>query len=404
MRVSIKPGLCAGEISAPPSKSCAHRMLISAALADGESRIQGLSRSEDMLATLDCIAALGARASLSGDTAVITGGGNIPSGTALFPCRESGSTLRFMIPIAAACCGRARFTGTKRLYERGVGIYEELFAQKGIGIKKHPEGLEISGKLPPGEYVFRGDVSSQFVTGLLFALPLLEGDSVIRVLPPVESRGYIDLTLDVLKKFGVTVTEAPENTFGIAGGQRYKPCCAQVEGDWSNAAALLALNNLGGAVTVTGLNEDSIQGDRVCAEYLSRLKSPNTQIDISNCPDLGPVLMAAAAHAGIGAVFTGTRRLRIKESDRAEAMAQELRKFGTEVEVNDNSVIIKPGRLQSPTEILSGHNDHRIVMAMSLLASAVGGTIDDAQAVRKSYPDFFDVLRRLGLEVEYADK
>lgn len=403
MKVSIKPGLCAGEISAPPSKSCAHRMLISAALAQGESRIKGLSRSEDMLATLDCIAALGARASLDGDTAIITGG-KAADGEAVFPCRESGSTLRFMIPIAAACCGRARFTGTKRLYERGVGIYEELFAQKGIDIKKYPEGLEISGKLPPGEYIFRGDVSSQFVTGLLFALPLLEGDSVIRVLPPVESRGYIDLTLSVLKKFGIAVTEAPENTFLIAGGQSYAPRSVQVEGDWSNAAALLALNDLGGNVTVTGLNEDSIQGDRVCAEYLSRLKSPNAQIDISNCPDLGPVLMAAAAHAGIGAVFTGTRRLRIKESDRAEAMAQELRKFGTEVEVNDNSVIIKPGRLQSPTEILSGHNDHRIVMAMSLLASAVGGTIDDAQAVRKSYPDFFDVLRRLGLEVEYADK
>ena len=404
MKVSIKPGLCTGSVSAPPSKSCAHRMLICAALAQGESRIKGLSRSEDMLATLDCIAALGARASLSGDTAVITGGKAAADGEAVFPCRESGSTLRFMIPIAAACCGSARFSGTKRLYERGVGIYEELFAQKGIDIKKHPEGLEISGKLPPGEYVFRGDVSSQFVTGLLFALPLLDGDSTIRVLPPVESRGYIDLTLDVLKKFGITVTEAPENTFLIAGGQSYAPRSVQVEGDWSNAAALLALNNLGGAVTVTGLNEDSIQGDRVCAEYLSRLKTPNAQIDISNCPDLGPVLMAAAAHAGVGAVFTGTRRLRIKESDRAEAMAQELRKFGTEVEVNDNSVIIKPGRLQSPTEILSGHNDHRIVMAMSLLASAVGGTIDGASAVRKSYPDFFDVLRRLGLEVEYADK
>lgn len=403
MKVSIKPGLCTGSVSAPPSKSCAHRMLICAALADGESRIQGLSRSEDMLATLDCIAALGARASLSGDTAVITGGGNIPSGTALFPCRESGSTLRFMIPIAAACCGSARFSGTKRLYERGVGIYEELFAQKGISIKKYPEGLEISGRLAPGEYVFRGDVSSQFVTGLLFALPLLEGDSVIRVLPPVESRGYIDLTLSVLKKFGIAVTEAPENTFGIAGGQRYKPCCAQVEGDWSNAAALLALNDLGGNVTVTGLEADSIQGDRVCVRLLERLKSPDAEIDISNCPDLGPVLMAAAAYAG-GAVFTGTRRLRIKESDRAEAMAQELRKFGVGVEVCDNSVCIKPGRLQSPTEILSGHNDHRIVMAMSLLASAVGGTIDEAQAVRKSYPDFFDVLRRLGLEVEYADQ
>lgn len=401
MRVIIKPGSCAGVAAAPPSKSFAHRMLICAALAEGESRISGLARSEDMLATLDCIAALGAEFRLEGDTVTIRGGKNKTAESAAFPCRESGSTLRFMLPIAAACGDRARFTGTRRLMERGVGIYEELFAEKGMSIKKDPEGLELCGRLSSGEYAFRGDVSSQFVTGLLFALPLLEKNSVIRVLPPVESRAYIDVTVAVLRSFGVEAIEKPENTFSIAGGQKYQCRSLSVEGDWSNAAALFALNSLGGSVTVTGLNEKSIQGDRACLELLERLKSPNAVIDISNCPDLGPVLFAAAA-AGCGAVFTGTRRLRIKESDRAAAMAQELKKFGIEARVMENSVVIEPGRLQSPAETLDGHNDHRIVMALSLLASAVGGAIDGAEAVRKSYPDFFEVLRQLGLEVEYG--
>ena len=347
MKVSIKQGRCSGEVCAPPSKSYAHRMLICAALAYGESTIRGLARSEDMLATLDCIAALGAEFALDGDTVRIKGGKNKTAEGAMFPCRESGSTLRFMLPIAAACGERARFTGTRRLMERGVGIYERLFDEKGVSIKKDSESIELGGSLRSGEYTFRGDVSSQFVTGLLFALPLLEGGSVIRVLPPVESRAYIDVTVAVLRSFGVEVIEKPENTFSIAGGQKY--CCRSmsVEGDWSNAAALFALNSLGGNVAVTGLNADSIQGDRVCLELLERLKSPNAVIDISNCPDLGPVLFAAAA-AGCGAVFTGTRRLRIKESDRAAAMAQELKKFGIAAGIEENSVIIERGRLQSP--------------------------------------------------------
>lgn len=402
MKVSIKPGLCSGEACAPPSKSYAHRMLICAALADGESRIRGLARSEDMLATLDCIAALGAEYKLDGDTVTIKGGKNRTAEGAVFPCRESGSTLRFMLPIAAACGESARFTGTGRLMERGVGIYEDIFSEKGVSIKKASGSIELSGRLTSGEYTFRGDVSSQFVTGLLFALPLLEGGSVVRVLPPVESRAYIDVTVAVLRSFGIEVIESPANTFNIAGGQRYLRRSMSVEGDWSNAAALFALNSLGGSVCVTGLNMDSIQGDRVCLELLERLKSPNAVIDISNCPDLGPVLFAAAAASGVGAVFTGTRRLRIKESDRASVMAQELRKFGVEARVLENSVVIEPGRLQSPRESLSGHNDHRIVMALSLLASAVGGVIDGAEAVRKSYPEFFEVLRKLGAEVEYG--
>ncbi len=400
MKLKINPSRLCGQIKAPPSKSYAHRMLICAALAGGESRISGISDSEDMLATLDCIEALGAEYVKRGDTVTIRGRcGKTPEG-AVLRCRESGSTLRFMIP-AALTGARLRFEGTPRLLERGVGIYEELLGQKGIEIKKDGQGIEFCGALEAGDYVLRGDVSSQFVTGLLFALPLLGGDSTVKVLPPVESRAYIDITLFALRSFGVEVTEPEGNLFRIRGGQRYVPADIQVEGDWSNAAALEAFNYTGGSVRVTGLEPDSVQGDRVCLEYFERLREPNAQLDISGCPDLGPVLFALAAANGHGAVFTGTRRLRIKESDRAAAMAQELSAFGIEAELSDNSAVIRPGQLSAPSRTLSAHNDHRIIMALTLLCSITGGVIDGVQAVRKSYPNYFDDLGSLGLETEY---
>ncbi len=400
MKLKISPSRLCGEIKAPPSKSCAHRMLICAALAGGDSRISGISGSEDMLATLDCIEALGARYEKNGGTVTVRGRrGKTPEG-AVLRCRESGSTLRFMIPPALTGA-RVRFEGTARLLERGVGIYEELLGQKGIEIKKDGDGIELCGALKPGDYVMRGDVSSQFATGLLFALPLLEGGSTLRLLPPVESRAYIDITLETVRSFGIEVTEPEKNLFLIPGGQSYTPSDRTVEGDWSNAAALEAFNLTGGSVRVTGLRQDSVQGDRVCLEYFEKLRTPGAVLDISNCPDLGPVLFALAAATGKGAAFTGTRRLRIKESDRAAAMAQEMSAFGIETELSDNGAVIRPGRLRAPSRELSAHNDHRIVMALTLLCACTGGTIDGVQAVRKSYPDYFDDLVSLGLEAEY---
>ncbi len=400
MKLKISPSRLCGEIKAPPSKSCAHRMLICAALAEGVSRISGISGSEDMLATLDCIQALGAQYERCGDVVTIQGRcGKTPEG-AVFRCRESGSTLRFMIPPSLTGA-RLRFEGTPRLLERGIGIYEQLLGEKGIEIKKDGHGIELCGELGAGDYVLRGDVSSQFVSGLLLALPEKSGDSTVRVLPPVESRAYIDITLSALRSFGVEVTEPEENLFAIRGGQRYKPQDIAVEGDWSNAAALEAFNHIGGSVRVTGLRQDSVQGDRVCLEYFERLGEPDAVLDISNCPDLGPVLFALAAAKGQGAAFTGTRRLRIKESDRAAAMAQEMSAFGVKALLSDNGVIIRPAQLKAPSRTLSAHNDHRIVMALTLLCSITGGTIDGVQAVRKSYPDYFDELGSLGLEAEY---
>ncbi len=396
MTVTIRPGRAEGTAAAPPSKSCGHRMLLCAALAGGESRVSGIARSQDMLATVDCIRAMGGVCRLDGETAHITGVGGAVRPDATYPCRESGSTLRFCVPAALLSGGSAAFTGTRRLMERGVGVYEELLASKGITAVKTPESVTFSGRLTPGDYTLRGDVSSQFVTGLLLALPLLPGDSTLRVLPPVESRPYIDITLDVMAAFGVGAEEREKNLFFIPGGQRYGSRCAAVEGDWSNAAFLLAL---GGGVTVTGLRPDSLQGDRVCRDMLRRLESPGAVLDISACPDLGPVLFAAAAR-GCGAVFTGTRRLRIKESDRASVMAEELAKFGAQVTVEEDRVTVLSRPLHAPAEALDGHNDHRVVMALAVLCASPGGTIRGAEAVGKSWPDFFRTMQALGLRLE----
>ena len=401
MRVAISPGSAVGTISAPPSKSYAHRLMICAALACGQSTVRGIAESQDMLATLDCIGALGAKWSLDGDSLTVEGSApSFPDG-ATFPCRESGSTLRFLMPLAAICGSKAIFTGSERLIGRGVGVYERLFSEKGIELVRVGNAFELRGPLKPGEFRLAGNVSSQFISGLLFALPLLDGDSAIEIIPPVESRPYIEITIDALSRFGIEVRRASENRFEVPGRQSYLPTEAQVEGDWSNAAFLYALNALGGSVEVIGLNGASLQGDRVCLEAFAQLDAENATIDIADCPDLGPVLFAVAAARG-GATFTGTRRLRIKESDRAAAMTSELAKFGVSCTLEENSVIIGGGGIGFPTEPLRGHNDHRIVMSLALLASLVGGEIEGAEAVSKSYPGFFDDLASLGLEITYG--
>lgn len=421
MKIKISAGCPRGSVSVPPSKSYAHRMLLCAALADGESVIRDVVSNEDVSATLDCARALGAKCTVSGDTVTVSGIGKILGQSAVsdleqaltFPCRESGSTMRFFIPVSLLSGRTARFIGSKRLIERGIGVYEKLFAEKGIVCQNNGEGISVFGELTAGEYVLPGNVSSQFVSGLLFALPLLDGDSVIKVLPPVESRGYIDITLDVMCKFGVRVTETEKNTFYVKGGQSYECRDCTVEGDWSNGAALIALGELtkekrveeahelksATDIKVFGLNEESLQGDKVCVNLLEKLHIGGETVDISDCPDLGPVLFAVAAAWG-GGSFVGTRRLRIKESDRAQVMAQELKKFGISVTVGENSVDVHRGVLKTPSVVCQSHNDHRIVMALSLLGALVGCEIEDAEAITKSYPDFFDVLTSLGLEVK----
>ena len=395
MKRKIKKGIAKGEIKAPPSKSYAHRLLIAASLAKGESKIEGVSKSADMEATLNCIKALGRQFTKTGDTVWINGENN--DAELVFDCLESGSTLRFMIPIALLTGRRCKFTGSTRLMERGVEVYEQALGQRGITFEKKENEIILDGKLKPDTYSMPGNVSSQYISGLLFALPLLNGDSVLNLTTPLESAPYVDITIECLNMFGVEIVKG-NNSFYIRGNQSYKPLSCEVTGDYSNAAFLDGFNLLGGDVSVFGLNPDSLQGDKVYRQFYEELKIGKPVIDISNCPDLGPVLFALASVQN-GATFTGTRRLKIKESDRAEAMKKELSKFGVSLDVQENSVVVSGGA-KAPTAELYGHNDHRIVMALSLLLSRFGGVIDGCEAVCKSYPDFFESIASLGIESE----
>lgn len=433
MRVKIEKSTANGTVIAPPSKSLAHRLMIACALSQEGGKVVGISDSEDMAATLDCIKTLGITSQKNGDTVTfekerenteiddnnaktqcvengINGefandennayaDENCLKNAKVFHCRESGSTLRFFLPIAAAFFEKSVFVGSKRLLERGVEVYEKALDEKGVEVVCDGEKITLSGRLKNGSYTLRGDVSSQYVSGLLFALPLLLGDSEIRVLPPVESRAYIDMTIDVLKKAGIEIAEKEENVFSIKGNQRYLVGEYIVEGDWSNGAMLLALNELGGNVEVEGLDANSVQGDKVCKAIFKELNDKNAVVDLANCPDLAPIAFCVAA-VKEGAAFVGTRRLKIKESDRAQSMAQELAKFGINVEVRENEVVIHKNNIKTPDCAIYGHNDHRIVMACSILLSAVGGVVEGAEAVKKSFPNFFETIGKLGVKYE----
>ena len=399
MNVLIRPSTARGTVAAPPSKSMAHRLLICAALADGESVVRGVDRSEDILATADCLAALGASLSWEESTVRIRGFDPRKAGAAVLRCRESGSTLRFMIPLCLLSGSSMRLEGSETLLARPLSVYEDLCREQDLILRHENRGLFAKGRLTPGEYAVPGGVSSQFITGLLFALPLLPADSRIRLIPPVESRSYLSLTLQALNDAGVAVSWADENTLIVPGNAVYRPLDTEVEGDYSNAAFFESLNCAGGNVTVTGLRPDSLQGDRVYREFFPRLSAEYAELDLADCPDLAPVLFAAAALCH-GAAFTGTRRLRIKESDRGAAMAQEMAKFGVMLTLEENRITVPAAALHAPSVPLDSHNDHRIAMALSLLCTRTGGEIRGAEAVRKSFPDYWDRLQSLGIEIE----
>lgn len=399
MKIRIEKGTAKGRITAPPSKSMAHRLLISAAMCDGVSTVHGISSCEDVLATLDCLSALGIKTERNGNDVTVYGQDfRKATPSAPLECRESGSTLRFMIPPAMLSGHTTVFYGAKSLMRRPMGVYKNLFSEMGLVYIDDEDSIVVKGPLIGGEYNLVGNVSSQFISGLIFALPLAENDSVIKIAPPIESRSYINLTVNAVKRFGIKVEWLDEYTLKIPGSQAYLPTDVTVEGDFSGAAFPDALNLFEGSVDISGLNPDSIQGDKVYKRYFDMLNGGVPTIHIGDCPDLGPILFAVAA-AKYGGVFSGTKRLKIKESDRAEAMARELKKFGTAVSVYEDSVVIYPADFHAPSEALSGHNDHRIVMSLAVLLTLTGGEIEGAEAISKSYPDFFENLRALGIEV-----
>ena len=419
MTVQIRPGPApAGTLAAPPSKSMAHRAVLCAALADGESRLTGLAHSQDIDATLAAAAALGAQVEAGEGWARIAGAAPLQAPAAPVDCCESGSTLRFLIPLAALTGRPVAFTGRGRLMQRPQSVYQELFASQGLRFEQEGDTLTVAGPLRPGCFSLAGDVSSQFISGLLFALPLLDGDSRLCLKPPVESRSYIEMTRASQSRFGVSSAWLDEYTLAVPGGQAYRPRDMAIEGDWSQAAFPAALGVLAGDVTVTGLEPGTLQGDAVILDILRRCggraeavpggvrfqKSAlhGTKIDLADCPDLGPILMALGLLCEGETVITNAGRLRLKESDRIAAMEQELRKLGGRIESDGGTVTIRRSILHAPAGPLWGHNDHRVVMSLTVLAAAAGlpVQIDGAEAVAKSWPGFFAAVRQLGVEVQ----
>lgn len=401
MTVTICPAPLCGSITPPPSKSQAHRLLIAAALSSGESIVSNLAYSQDILATLDCLEALGATIRREENQVCLKG---LTAGSRPFPsfpvlnCRESGSTLRFMIPVALAVAGGGVFTGSGRLLERPQAPYRRLFTEKGISFEHTPDQITVSGTLSPGTYALAGDVSSQFITGLLYALPLLDGDSDILLTTPLESKSYVDMTILALNAFGVTVYQT-DSGYHIPGKQTYRSACLSVEGDYSQAAFFYAAMGLGHHIQISGLDPRSAQGDKCILPYYNLLcGTGRVELDVSQCPDLAPALAVhAALRAGEETAIVNAARLRMKESDRLCAITRELNALGANVEEFEDHLIIHGVSTLRGGQV-DAHNDHRIAMMLAIAATRATGavTLTGGESVSKSYPNFWDHYRRLG--------
>ena len=405
MDVRIEPRRLAGAVTPPPSKSMAHRLIIAAALGSGVSTVRNVAMSQDIQATLRCITALGGQwEQPSEDLLTIHGfGGKSPASgeLPLLDCGESGSTLRFFIPIALAAAGGGVFTGRGRLMERPQKPYFDLFDERGIFHEQTDGVLTVRGRLVPGEYRLPGNVSSQFFTGLLFALPLLDGDSSIVSTTALESSDYISMTLEAMARAGA----APEMGAGRQSYRvtpaDYRPVDAAVEADWSQAGFWYAAKALGSPVELQGLDPDSTQGDRIVAAHYERLTQPgDADIDVSGCPDLLPPMAVMASIRQGTTRFVNAARLRIKESDRLKTTAALLNALGGQAEEGPDSLTVR-GVSSFTGGTVDGANDHRIVMAAAIAATRSAGpvTILGAEAVRKSYPGFWDDYKRLGGDV-----
>ena len=418
--VKFSPFVPNGTVNVPPSKSDVHRAIICAAMANGVSRISPVALSNDIKATIGCIKALGADAVLENNVLTVDGTNMYKNKTALLDCGESGSTLRFFIPIAAVGNINATFVGKGKLPQRPIGIFTEALPKAGTVCKT--EGglpLEIKGQLKSGIFEIPGNVSSQFITGLLLALPILESDSEIVLTSPLESVGYIAMTIRTMKQFGVNI-QATEKGWHIKGGQSYKTCDYTTDGDWSQASFFMVLGAVSGKVTVKGVAKDSTQGDKKCTEILARFGAKVTQldnevtvekgklkaitIDASQIPDLVPVLSVCAAFAEGTTKIINAERLRIKECDRLKATAELLNNLGGKVkELSDGLEITGVSSLKGGN--VNGYNDHRIVMSAAVCAARSDEDITAtfAMSINKSYPDFYIDYNSIGGKANVLD-
>ena len=405
MDLIIHPKKLHGSITPPPSKSQGHRLIIGAALGEGSCNIDNIAFSQDIMATIGAMAQLGAKFETDTPNAVrVHGmGGKFDGALPQIDCGESGSTLRFLIPIALAAANGGVFTGRGRLMERPQKPYFDLFAEKDIGYTLENGVLTVEGTLPAGEYALRGDVSSQFFTGLLYALPLLDGDSLIRSTTALESRSYIDMTLDALEKCGIEIADEGD-CFRVKGGQSYKLTDCAVEADWSQAGFYYAALGVGNDIEITGMNPYSVQGDmKIVPYYLKMLQEGDVTLDVSDCPDLVPPLAAQAALRGAGntTYITNAARLRIKESDRLTAVTAVLNALGAEIEELPDGLVIhgKDGLAGGVT--VDSFNDHRIAMMTAVAATRCAAPVKllGADCVKKSYPNFWEDYEKLGGEI-----
>ncbi len=379
MNLVITPKPLKGAVTPPPSKSLAHRALLAAFLAGETDPLPDLPDSQDILATRQCLAALREGKPMD--------------------CRESGSTLRFLIPVSLALRHKGVFTGRGRLMERPQTPYFDIFKEKNIAYTQENGVLTVKGALPPGDYRLPGGVSSQFVTGLLFALPLVEGDSEMILTSPLESRGYVDLTLDVLEQFGISLENQNYERFLVSGRQRYRPCAYSVEADWSQAAFWYAANFVGCQVTLEGLNFDSAQGDKQAAAlYWPMARPGDLDIDLAHIPDLAPPLAAMAAVRRGVTRFVHAGRLRLKESDRIAAITDALNALGAQAEETPDGFVVHGLPQLEGGGTVDCRNDHRIAMMAGVLACCAQrpSTLLGAECVEKSYPQFWAEFARLG--------
>ena len=390
MDITITPRKLHGSISAIPSKSQMHRVLICAAFSDHPTEIQCSITSMDMIATMNCLRALGALIQSTGAGWIVHPIASVPQ-TAVLPCGESGSTLRFMLPIVGALGINATFQMVGRLPKRPLSPLWEEMERMGCTLSRPtPSSIRCRGRLRSGVYTIDGSVSSQFITGLLLAMALMDGTSSLTVTGKLESKPYIDITRQVLADFGVQC----DNYTVVGTAQLHSPGYISIEGDWSNAAFFLAAQKLGCPLSVTELNYGSLQGDKAVINALDALDS-NCIIDSANIPDLVPIL-AIVAGASHGATFTNIARLRLKESDRVASVVAMMEALGVQVAATDNTLIVSCGEYHSC--VIHAHSDHRIAMAAAIAATVASGPVSivGSECVSKSYPTFWEDYCKLG--------
>ncbi len=414
---TIEPGMLRGTVQIPPSKSVAHRAIIAAALSGENCTIDHIAFSKDVLATLNCMKSLGAgfRKSIQNGRVTFSGKQKKIAEELVLDCEESGSTLRFLIPVALLWNRPVVFRGKGRLMQRPQKPYLDIFAKKGISCKIEQDTMRIDGQLKPGKFSLPGNISSQFVTGLLFALPLLNGDSEIEITTEMESKGYLDLTLSVLESFGIEIINEDYRRFLVPGNQRYVARDYRIEGDYSQAAFFLVAGALGCDIRCCDLNPDSLQGDKKVLEILERAGAKvktfpdgsvqacssaemrGIEIDAREIPDLVPILAVLCGFCEGESRIINAGRLRMKESDRLTAVASELIRLGLQIEEGVDYLKIQGTQILHG-ETVSAWNDHRIAMALAIAACRCEGTVTIAggkNAVKKSYPDFFQVYENL---------